>query len=792
MMQSCSDRVARLAGSPAARTLSGTAAPLRRDLAKGLASNVSDALVASYVHAYRLALSEGLLLFIHLSKSGGTALCELAKLNGCSRASAGMSTFTGNCANRQAHDGPWWLPAHVIAKLQPPGLRQFAERSFLVPHRLRQRDRNCRTRGKRAPPAATAPLSRTAQRLQLTAPPTFFAIEGALPEPGRCAGMLELLVLREPLRRLASFGRELMRWGLLPQPHAFCEHQLISPAGALRRRRCDEVKRRVCANFSLMSAVAPPVYDNQLTRALLGHEIYRLPAGRITRDHYLIARERLRSVDVLLRLDGNLVAALGRRLGWQMARLQSMYKRQSVGIGAEVEVVISGRGRARRGFSGSSGSSDATASPAPPPLCALNGPMADHARNANRWDVALYEEALQLEALDRSFFDHRAALLALGGSPANIGDAANPPPSRTAAVPEGVGSAAGCGYLSEPRLIALRRSRVVADPDAAADGSASELGPQPICIHKRWRHLCCWESGAGGPPISMPRLPMPDGCVLPPAGALSAAPTVRTPLVPQKHHHSSCALSCAGYPHFGLEAAGLFCMCLTRDEATRAMPITERECTPSCASSGRLHGHLAGQRAALPCGGSEAVALFATKPVLGHLIAATFAHTLSAPRARNLGARSGGNVSVYTERCAPMAEACDSAELKSAYRRRGVRVLYVRSSHPRTPTKARAESDRSVLLGCFDAAALEKKGLSARPGVHEIGAAEVTVDPKAAHGGDMMRWCSRGCARYAYFAVGPAQLVGGPCVCGKLRMLEWRRDEEGLRGLQRKGLQSYT
>lgn len=36
------------------------------------------------------------------------------------------------------------------------------------------------------------------------------------PEPERCLGTLELIVLREPMARLSSFGRELMRWGLLP------------------------------------------------------------------------------------------------------------------------------------------------------------------------------------------------------------------------------------------------------------------------------------------------------------------------------------------------------------------------------------------------------------------------------------------------------------------------------------------------------------------------------------------------------------------------------------------------
>ena len=312
---SLQSRIGLLSSSAEVRARSGTAAPIRRNLARLMQSNTStDELATRYMGAYRAAMAESLLLFIHLSKSGGTGLCELAKLNGCSRAAAGQSTFSGNCADKAVyHDGPWWMPSDVIRGLRPYGLRTFAERSFLVPNPFYQRMRGCNKRGRRlnspapgagALPPASARAAREARRRQTAAPPTFFAVEGAVPEGRRCEGTLELLVLREPLKRLASFGRELTRWGLLPQPHADCDHLLVGAPGRQRKRACEARKRAVCANFSLMAAVAPPVYDNQLVRTLLGHDVYVLPAGRITREHYLIARERLRSVDVLLRLGG--------------------------------------------------------------------------------------------------------------------------------------------------------------------------------------------------------------------------------------------------------------------------------------------------------------------------------------------------------------------------------------------------------------------------------------------------------------------------------------------------------
>ena len=79
----------RLLSSSAARASHGTAAPLRRALASRL--NTTDGEQArEYARVYLAALSESLLLFLHLSKSGGTGLCELAKLNGCSRAAPGQ------------------------------------------------------------------------------------------------------------------------------------------------------------------------------------------------------------------------------------------------------------------------------------------------------------------------------------------------------------------------------------------------------------------------------------------------------------------------------------------------------------------------------------------------------------------------------------------------------------------------------------------------------------------------------------------------------------------------------
>ena len=724
----------RMHSSAEARAKSGTAAPLRRGIARLPAGNASDTLSVSYARAYHAALSESLLLFIHLSKSGGTGLCELAKLNGCSRAAAGQSTFSGNCADKHLYDGPWWMPSDVIGRLSPPGLRTFAERSFQIPHTSYARWRDCHRRGRRVPAMAAAaggPMSREARKHLLAAPPTFFAVEGAVPGAQRCAGTAELLLLRDPLRRLSSFGRELMRWGLLPQPYAACDKLLVGAPGARRRLACEEVKRAVCSNFSLMSRVAPPVYDNQMTRALLGHSVYALPAGGVTREHYLIARERLRSVDVLLRLGSDMDAALSARLGWSTRGLQAVYKRASVGSVA-----------------------GGAAPPSPP--CTFEGAMAAHARHVNRWDMALYEEAVGLEALDTDFFARPTVRGAL------------------AAASKGT-SSAGCGYLQEPVMSFSSQD----EPSAPV-----ELGPKPVCIHKKWRHVCCWAAGSAAQ-RPMPRLPMPSACVLPPAGALSTQPTARLPVVPHKHQHGSCALSCRDYPIFGLEAAGGFCMCLTREEAARATPVSERECRPSCASSGRLHANQPGMVPALPCGGSEAVALFSTRHTIEALGAA------AASRARWRAGHGGRNASEaeHADRCAPMSEACVASAVRGAHAR-GIRALYVRGVSGRGGggPPLDASTEHFVYMGCFDAAALEGHGLNARP------APDAAALPRAATGAadDGALQCSLRCSKYSHFGVGAPRLVGGPCLCGNLGTITWRRDAEGMPGLRSKSMRSLT
>jgi len=158
--------------TPTLRARYGTSAQLRRTL-----STSDHRLVADYAAAYHRSLSENQLAFLHLSKSGGTGLCELAKLNGCTRPGAGSNTFVANCASRHFHDNAWWLPVGAGRRILDPNLRRFARDAFEVHDRHVDSGRKCDVRPRRCGwpcKGATAGgrrATRRARRRRAAAPP---------------------------------------------------------------------------------------------------------------------------------------------------------------------------------------------------------------------------------------------------------------------------------------------------------------------------------------------------------------------------------------------------------------------------------------------------------------------------------------------------------------------------------------------------------------------------------------------------------------------------------------------
>lgn len=77
---------------------------------------VEAVMLALYRLHRRGAAGKGALEFFHVSKAGGTSMCELSVLNGCT---ASDTTLYGNCLMRRFNDGPRWVSHKEHAKVQP-------------------------------------------------------------------------------------------------------------------------------------------------------------------------------------------------------------------------------------------------------------------------------------------------------------------------------------------------------------------------------------------------------------------------------------------------------------------------------------------------------------------------------------------------------------------------------------------------------------------------------------------------------------------------------------------------
>ena len=276
------------------------------------------------------------------------------------------------------------------------------------------------------------------------------------------------------------------------------------------------------------------------------------------------------------------------------------------------------------------------------------------------------------------------------------------------------------------------------------------------------------------------------------------------PKLPFKHHHASCALACAGHALFGLESAGSFCMCLSKEEAAAAVRLNERECHPPCSSSSRVHRTGKGWGPEpLPCGGSEAVALFDTQPFLDAMAGAASERErgrLTEQQRRRQQQRSHLSPAEMQQRpsrarprremCQPMAEPCASPLGSAAARSsRRVRTLYVHAPTPGggTPARSGLVPDHRVILGCFADDELQRAGVSHVPSTLRKPPGSPGEAAGEGHDELAMR-CSAGCTGYKYFAVGHAGLVGGPCLCGNMETVSWRRDAVGIEPLKQRSL----
>ena len=98
-----------------------------------------------------------------------------------------------------------------------------------------------------------------------------------------------------------------------------------------------------------------------------------------------------------------------------------------------------------------------------------------------------------------------------------------------------------------------------------------------------------------------------------------------------------------------------------------------------------------------------------------------------------------------------------------------------------------------MILGCFRDDDLQRAGISHAPpkGVPLPSHDSIAAVTEEGRHLDLAMRCGAACDGYTYFAVGSARLVGGPCLCGDMSTVTWRRDAEGIEPLKRRTLRPH-
>ncbi|GLC64395.1 hypothetical protein PLESTF_000156700 [Pleodorina starrii] len=248
--------------------------------------SVQRLLLQLYAQHKESARQKGVVEFAHVSKSGGTTICQLARGNGCKSESFAPHT---NCLIAKFHDEPRYLDGNFHQMLHGK-TKTKCDKGFKTMHP--------RTK------ISCTERRRWLQRKGYTLYANEYTAFGGQTDPGEahaCRNMLTVLQIRHPRDRVISHIRHV--W------HAYRVH-------------CGEDRRLYFSdghNTSHWSGIMPAPTNNYLIRSLLGQAVFNLPVGGITRAHLDLARIRLvEQYDVVLVLEDHelLRQALRAGLGW--------------------------------------------------------------------------------------------------------------------------------------------------------------------------------------------------------------------------------------------------------------------------------------------------------------------------------------------------------------------------------------------------------------------------------------------------------------------------------------------
>lgn len=242
--------------------------------------------------------AKGAVQFFHISKSGGTNLCQSAEANGCT--SQGFDQKL-NCLVKEFIDHPRWVSYSAHRYVQHRLSSRQVLPWFVNFHTYRP------------------PLDCKARRAYLQRNSwTFYANEYTNP-PGTdattkmCSEFVNLIMFRHPLDRLKS---------------------QIAWIQKLYRDFYFEVDaQRVFVNRTagFWERLLPSGANNYYTRSLLGQRYFEYPVVYITHEHVQLAKLAALQHDVLLTLEAKEANALGVRvgLGWTHTLVDSTIRSSS-------------------------------------------------------------------------------------------------------------------------------------------------------------------------------------------------------------------------------------------------------------------------------------------------------------------------------------------------------------------------------------------------------------------------------------------------------------------------------
>lgn len=116
--------------------------------------------------------------------------------------------------------------------------------------------------------------------------------ENYLPRYGLCSEFYNVMIFRDPMSRLLS--------------------HLVSING---RDREGEL-RLMNHTVDSITKYWPQIVDNFYTRNLAGYDVFKLPFGKVTQEHFEVAQSRLAQFDDIFIADSGLASEMNFRMGW--------------------------------------------------------------------------------------------------------------------------------------------------------------------------------------------------------------------------------------------------------------------------------------------------------------------------------------------------------------------------------------------------------------------------------------------------------------------------------------------